>query len=114
VTLERSRSSHMNSVAFRPYSSIQNDSKTALVLRMLCNRAITYFEPIKFKDLKIETGLDGMDLSLRMRRLENTGLVWRPERGYYVITERGICVVHLLDHLNVWKNVSPKTIRVRH
>lgn len=47
---------------------------------------------------------DTMTVGTNLRRLENTGLIERPKRGLYKITEKGKMVLKIIDDERVWKN----------
>lgn len=62
----------------------------------------------RFKDIQINTGAPRETLALRLRKLEETGLIERhrysehPPRDEYVLTEAGQELAPVLKALRVW------------
>ncbi len=48
-----------------------------------------FTKPVRCKDIAMKAGLETRSVIGRMRKLVRLGLVERPERGKYIITEEG-------------------------
>jgi len=100
----RTYTSHsMGSKAYQPFKYIQKGSKTHKMLNDIAkysyNKNGMDYNKLKPK-YRTKNTTQGLDRTLR--RLERTGLVSRPRRGFYTITSKGKAALSDLKY-GLWR-----------
>jgi len=91
-----------DSLAYKPFTSIQMSSMTYKILYHLENVGPERYVSLRnmFVD-EIADNSVGLDRTLR--RLERTGLISRPKRGTYRITKKGLEALEELNKNKFWR-----------
>jgi len=97
------------SPAYKPLSNIKRGSQTNEMLKFIGKQTYGYggvnYAKIRSRFVRITrrgvSTTQGIDRTLR--RLEETGLISRPKKGYYVITAKGKTAAYDLQH-GLWRD----------
>jgi len=97
--------------AFNPYKSIESGSMPHRVMETIAKGDVNHGWIDSHHDRGLPTKKETFRRGLHMpvndvtsRKLENTGLVYRPKRGWYRLTRKGIQVLKILSQGRTWYN----------